>query len=216
MQTMKRVVSFAIGALVMASCSGDESSAPTTAALDVTTSVAETTPSTTTPPSTLAVTTTAVTTTLPATTTTVATEDLIKQAVQDYHVAYWICGQSPSVCDPTTFTATQGKSRSTISELAQGFVREGLYFSSNLRGSYLVAESINAESAGEVAVTSCWYDAGIVLGPDGPDGQPTVVNDEISSIRYNLSLYLEDGQWRVGEQLEVAALGEGNLCPPDQ
>ena len=218
MQTMKRVASFAIGALVMASCSGGESSAPTTAALDVTTSVAATTSSTTTPPSTVAVTTTAATTTLPATTTTVATEDLIKQAVQDYIVAYHDCGVSPAACVPETFTASQGLSRSTVTDLATGMAKQGLYFSTDLRGSYVVVESVTLESPTEAAAVYCAFDAGAVMGPTGPDGLPTVVNDVIASVRYNFNLFLEEGAWRVGSQLQAERLGEGSLslCPPSE
>ena len=213
MQTMKRVASFAIGALVMASCSGGGSSAPTTAALDVTTSVAATTSSTTTPPSTVAVTTTAATTTLPATTTTVATEDLIKQAVQDYSDAYHACGLAPAACEPDTFTAVQGRSRSTVSEFANGLIDQGLYFSSDRRGSYLVPESIAVESTIEAMAVYCVFDAGTVLGPNGPDGLATIVNDQVLSLRNEYHLFLEDGVWLVGEKQELDHLGEGNLCP---
>ena len=214
MQTMKRVSSFAIGALVLASCSGGESSAPTTAALDVTTSVADTTPSTTTPPSTVAVTTTAATTTIPATTTTVATEDLIKQAVQAYFEAYEQCGIAPADCAPDTFTAVQGPSRGILTDFVQGLVANGLYFSTERRGQYLVAESVDVTSSAEATATYCVYDAGIVLGPNGPDGVPTVVNDGIASVRYSYGLFLEDGVWSVGREHELDRLGEGNLCPP--
>ena len=213
MQTMKRVSSFAIGALVLASCSGGESSAPTTAALDVTTSVADTTPSTTTPPSTVAVTTTAATTTIPATTTTVATEDLIKQAVQAYSDAYHACGVTPAACAPEAFTAAQGRSRATIADFANGLTDQGLYFSSDRRGSYVVEESIVIESSIEATAIYCVFDAGIVMGPTGPDGLPTVVNDQVLSLRDEYHLFLEHGSWLVGEKQELEHLGDGNLCP---
>ena len=212
---MKHVVSFAIGALVLASCGGGGSSAPATATLDVTTSVAETTPSTTTPPSTIAVTTTAATTTLPATTTTVATEDLIKQAVQDYSDAYHACGLAPAACVPGSFTATQGRSRSIITELATGMTEQGLYFADDLRGSYLSAETISVASPTQASAIYCVFDAATVMGPIGPDGQPTVVNDEILSLRNDYHLFLEDGMWKVGEQLQLEVLPNGISCPPD-
>ena len=200
----------------VAGCSSDASSAPTTPPAVLTTTAVSSVPDSTTTSTTTSTssTSTSTTSTLPAATTTLPTEALIKQAVQDYHAAYWNCGQSPAACDPATFTAIRGKSRSTITELVQGFVQQGLHSSVDLRGSSLVVESTTTNSSTEVAATSCWYDAGIVLGPLGPDGQPTIVNDEITSIRYNLVLYLEHGQWRVGEQLELERLGVGNLCPP--
>ena len=210
---MKRVVSFAIGALVVVSCGGSRSSAPTTAALDVTTSVAGATTVATTPPSTIAVTTTAATTTIPATITTLATEDLIKQAVQDYISSYFACGQTPATCDASTFTASQGPSRAKLTGLLEGMNGEGLYFSPDLRGSYLVPESTSITSESEASATYCAYDALTVLGPNGPDGVPTVVNDVISSSRYLYTLFLEDGRWVVGEQAQIEHLGEGSLCP---
>ena len=85
MHSMKRLVALGFAALVVAGCSNDEASAPSTAPVSVATSVADTT---------------VVTTTVAPSTTvehddraddpardhddTVATEDLIKQAVQDY------------------------------------------------------------------------------------------------------------------------------------
>jgi hypothetical protein len=215
-QPIVRVVALGVAALMVAACSSDGSAAPTTspAAATVTTGASETSPATAAPTTPATSTTTVATTTLPATTTTVATDELVKQAVQDYQAAYWTCGQAPTSCDPTAFTASQGESRTTIEELAGGLMREGLYFSSDLRGSYLVPETIDVNSSSEVVARSCWYDAAVVLGPIGPDGQPTVVNDEIISIRYDLTLFLEDGVWRVGGQVEDQRLGEGNLCPP--
>ncbi len=158
-------------------------------------------------------TTAAPTTTLPPTTTTIATEDLIRQAVQDYSDAYHQCGAVPADCLPETFTAVQGHSRATVIELATGMVAEGLYFSTDLRGSYFVDESVTMGSATEANAVFCVFDAGAVMGPNGPDGLPTVVNDVIASVRYRFQLFLEDGAWRVGEQSQLERLGEGSLCP---
>jgi hypothetical protein len=155
-----------------------------------------------------------VTTTLPATTTTVATDELVKKAVQDYFLAYVQCGTAPSACVPHDFTAAQGSTRKILTEFVGGLVREGLYFSTDGRGQYLVVESVNVGSQSEASATYCMYDAGIVMGPTGPDGQPTVVNDAIHSVRYMYTVFLEDGLWSVGREQELERLGEGNLCPP--
>jgi hypothetical protein len=91
---------------------------------------------------------------------------------------------------------------------------QGLYFSTDLRGSYLVAESVAIVSMTEATATYCLYDAGAVMGPNGPDGIPTVVDDQILSLRNDYHLFLESGSWKVGEQLPLETLGKGNLCPP--
>jgi hypothetical protein len=66
----------------------------------------------------------------------------------------------------------------------------------------------------EATATYCLYDAGAVMGPNGPDGIPTVVDDQILSLRNDYHLFLESGSWKVGEQLPLETLGKGNLCPP--
>lgn len=214
MQPMKCLVAFGMSALVMSGCGG--SSASTTPSVTaVTTSVGDTTTSSTTPPPSSTSSTVAPTTTLPATTTTVATEDLIKQAVQDYYEAYEQCGAVPAICSADSFTAAQGRSRATVTQLAAGMAQQGLYFSTDLRGSYLRAESVTVISPTEATAIYCAYDAATVLGPAGPDGLPTVVNDEILNLRNEYRLYLEANVWLVGEQQEIQDLGQGNQCPPD-
>lgn len=214
MQRRKRLVAFSFAALVVAGCSNDEASAPSTAPVSVAASVADTTVVTTTVAPTSTSTTTIAPTTLPATTTTVATEDLIKQAVQDYFEAYEQCGAIPAACVPSDFTATQGPSRAVVTDFASAMVAEGLYFSADVRGTYLVAESVSMELPTEATAIYCAHDALIVLGPTGPDGLPTTVNDTIASVRYTYGLFLEDGSWLVGRQHESERLGTGNLCPP--
>lgn len=204
----KRSIAIGLAGLFVAACSSGGTSTPSVAV--------EVTPADTAAPTTasVATTTTVPPTTLAVTTTTIATEDLIKQAVQDYITAYFACGQAPAQCDPTTFTASQGPSRSTVSELATGMAAQGLYFSTDLRGLYLVAESVTQTSPTQATAVYCAYDAGVVLGPNGPDGQPTVVNDVAASVRYKFELFVEQNAWHVGEQDQIERLGEGSLCPP--
>jgi len=211
---MKRLLALGVAALVIASCGSGEKSAATVPVV-VTTSVADTTaPALTSAPDSTSTTEVQSTTTLPATTTTVATEDLIKQAVQDYSSAYHTCGVEPATCVPETFTAVSGRSRSTVTEFVEGLKDQGLYFSSELGGSYVVAESVSLDSQSEATAVFCVFDAGTVLGPAGPDGLPTVVNDQIVSLRDEYRLFLENGTWLVGEKQELERLGEGSLCPP--
>ncbi len=214
MQPMKRLALLGLVALVLGACGSDRDSTGTTSPATVTTAAVDTTAVATTVTPSSSSTTAVVTTTLPATTTTVATEDLIKQAVQDYSVAYHACGAVPAACVPESFTAAKGMSRTILNELATGMAQQGLYFSTDLRGSYLVAESLNLVSPTEASAVYCVFDAGAVMGPVGPDGLPTLVNDEVISLRNDYRLFLEDGTWRVGEQLQLELLGDGSLCPP--
>ena len=201
-------------AVSAAACGSDDGAVANPASPPATTSVVETTVETTTSSTTSTPTSTSTTTTLPAATTTVPTETLINQAVQDYSLAYHQCGMAPAVCDPTSFTATQGPSRSIVTKFATDMVQQGLYFSPDSRGSYIVVESVDVVSAKEATAVGCIYDAGTVLGPTGPDGLPTVLNDQILSLRNQYHLYLDEGGWRVGEKHELERLGEGNLCLP--
>jgi hypothetical protein len=214
-QPMKRLITLGVAALVVTGCGSDGKSAPPTSPVAVTSAATvATTTSTTTPATSTTVVAASTTTLLPETTTTVPTEDLIKQAVQDFIEAYERCGASPSDCAPDAFTAAHGHSRSTVTDLATGMVQQGLYFSTDLRGSYLRAETITIASAQTASAVFCAFDAGEVMGPNGPDGLATVVNDVEASVRYEFQLFLEDGEWRVGEQRQTERLGEGDLCPP--
>jgi uncharacterized protein YcfL len=211
---MKRSIAFAVAALVVAGCSSDAAS-PVLTSDSVATTVPETTTSTSVPPSTSTSTTIAATTTLPPETTTTVSatpEDLIKEAVQTYAAAYHTCGLSPATCDSATFTALEGRSRQTIAELATAMSKQGLYFSTDTRGSHVSAKDVSLVSPTQAAVMLCWYDAGIVLGPPGPDGLPTVVNDESGTSLYSLTLFLEDGTWRVAEQSQPVPVAPGDQC----
>lgn len=213
---MKRLIIVGVMAVVAAACSADGTTAATTVPPPISTVVVDTAASTTTPAmSSTTTSSTTTTTTMPeTTTTTVPTESLIKQAVQGYLTAYHQCGVAPAVCDPASFTARQGRSRSIVTELANGMTRQGFYFSTDTRGSYVVAESVAFVSAVEATAVFCAYDAGAVMGPIGPDGLPTIVDDQIVSVRYQYRTFLEGESWRVGEQSELERLGEGSLCPP--
>ena len=129
-------------------------------------------------------------------------------------MAYHACGAAPVDCAPESFTAESGRSRSTVSEFVSGLISQGLYFSADRRGSYVVEESTSLVSETTATAVFCVFDAGTVLGPTGPDGLPTVVNDQLLSLRDEYQLFLEHGQWRVGEKRELEQLGEGSLCPP--
>jgi len=212
---MNRILALGIVALAVTACGEGGTTAPAAVGDTVVAPAVTAAPSTTAAP--VATTTTApapaATTTVPATTTTVATEDLIKQAVQDYLAAFLACGQAPQECRPESFTARAGHSRATVQALAAGMAREGLYFPADPPSSYSVPEEITVTSPTEATGLYCTFDAGAVMGPTGPDGAATVVNDEALSYRNEFHAFLEDGKWKIGEQLQRDPLGEGNKCP---
>jgi hypothetical protein len=213
---VKRLVVIGVGAVILAACSSGGDAAPSTLPPSTSTTVGSTVPATTVVGSTTtssSTTTSTTSTTLAPPTTVTSTEDLIKQAVQDYFVAYEACGQAPDQCDPSSFTAAKGSIRSTIGQLVAGMIDEGLRFSTDDRGSYLLDESIEMVSGDEATATYCAHDALIVLGPVGPDGQPTIVNDQIEEIRYQYRVFREGSEWRVGLQHELEHLPEGVSCP---
>ncbi len=196
--------------LVLSACTSDgvtTGSIPSSSSSPMATLPATTT-STTTPDSTSSSTTTS--TTEPTTTTTTP-EDAIRQAVQDYWTAYRTCGEAPETCDPAAFLAPSSDALSTASAFVAALVEAGFHFSTDHRGSFARTDSVVVD--GDAATTiECIYDAGVVLGPIGPDGAPTVVNDRISSVRYTHQFQAIDGRWLVAREDKVESLGEGNQC----
>jgi hypothetical protein len=150
------------------------------------------------------------TTTLPETTTTLSIDDQLTQALDAYWAGYYACGADPANCD-FSYLAEQGP----IREIAKGFVGELVArdwrLSRDVRGSRVVVVAVDVRGD-EATVQSCRFDAGIVLGPDGPDGQRTTVNDEERSTDYVHRFYVEAGAWKVGEERIGAALGDGDKC----
>jgi hypothetical protein len=145
------------------------------------------------------------------TTTSVATEDLIRQAVQDYFVRYHACLQVPSECVPESFLARQGSTLQLMKEALAEMVKRELYVGDDLQGAFIVVESQARVESEVVRVMACWFDAAVVFGPVGPDLLPTVVNDEIRNSHHELTLYLENGVWRVGIKVKTP-LPEGQTC----
>jgi hypothetical protein len=88
-----------------------------------------------------------------------------------------------------------------------------MYIAPDLRGTYLRPQTVTLESPVRAVVMSCFHDAGTILGPPGPDGQPTVVNDEILSYNIQHTLFLENGRWLVGVETRLNEIGEGDQCP---
>jgi hypothetical protein len=156
------------------------------------------------------------TTASPAVTTTLygPKEQAVRQAIQDYYVAYEACGAAPETCDPSSYLAAQGTAVAAGTATLKVLRSAGNYFGADTRGSYIVTEAVQFKTANEAIATSCWFDAGLVLGPNGPDGRATIVDDSITSYLVIHTLYLEGHVWRVGDEKSGTQLGDGNRCPP--
>jgi hypothetical protein len=156
-------------------------------------------------------------TTVPSTTAPAlepGVEAAIKKGVQDFFTAYMACGQAPAQCHAADFHSTRGTAVGQGTVYFQGLASRGEYFGPDLRGSYIVTQSVALDDATSAVTFSCWYDASMLLGPVGADGQPTVLNDKIISVREKQELYFDGTNWKVGEAATVQDLGDGNKCPP--
>ena len=138
----------------------------------------------------------------------------MKKGVQDFFAAYMACGQAPAQCHPADFHSTRGTAVGQGTVYFQGMAARGEYFAQDLRGSYIVTQSVAFDDPTAAVAFSCWYDASILLGPADATGQPAVLNDSIISVREKQSLYFDGTDWKVGEAATVQDLGDGNKCPP--
>ena len=141
-------------------------------------------------------------------------EKAIKKGVQDFFAAYMACGQAPAQCHAADFHSTRGTAVGQGTVYFQGLAARGEYFGPDLRGSYIVTQSLALDDPTSAIVFSCWYDASILLGPVDASGQPAVLNDKIISVREKQALYFDGTDWKVGEAATVQDLGDGNKCPP--
>jgi hypothetical protein len=143
-----------------------------------------------------------------------AVEQAVKKGVQDFFAAYMACGQAPAECHAGDFHSTRGTAVGQGTVYFQGLAARGEYFGPDLRGSYIVTQSVALDDPTAAVAFSCWYDASILLGPVDASGKPTVLNDKIISVREKQSLYFDGTAWKVGEAATVQDLGDGNKCPP--
>jgi hypothetical protein len=192
------------GALaVLAACGGEEAAEPTIASDPTVTA-----PSTTTAPTTAPAATTPPTTAAPTTTVDIDTQ--LTQALDAYWAGYQRCGEDPANCD-LSYLAEQGPIREVSKAGFADLANRGWYLSQDLRGTYFRVDRIDVRGD-QASIESCSFDAGIVLGPNGPDGLPTLVNDEELSYQWRHDLFFESDQWKVGRETKLADLGEGDQC----
>lgn len=211
---MRRVAAIAVVITVAAGgCSSSNDGSPTTPAVStpvtatVSTSTSRSTSSTTT-------TSTSTTSTTTTTTTTTAVADRtadVEAAFLAYHEAYVTCFQTPTTC-VIDFAAEEGPAKENLTTFLAELISRGWYVAPGNDLLRIVIEDVTLSTPTTSIVTSCIFDSGVVLGPDGPDGQPTVVNDQAVSKRFRDTLYLENGEWLLGSGEEVAILGDGDRC----
>lgn len=96
----------------------------------------------------------------------------------------------------------------------QGLAARGEHFADDLRGSYIVTQSVALDDPTSAITFSCWYDASILLGPPDDSGQTAVLNDTSISVREKQAVHFDGTDWKVGEAATVQDLGDGNQCPP--
>ena len=141
-------------------------------------------------------------------------EQAIKKGVQDFFAAYMACGQAPAECHAADFHSSRGTAVGQGTVYFQGLAARGEYFAPDLRGSYIVTESVALDDPTSAVTFSCWYDASVLLGPVDSTGRPAVLNDKIISVREKQALYFDGTDWKVGEAATMQDLGDGNQCPP--
>ena len=134
--------------------------------------------------------------------------------MQDFFAAYMACGQAPAQCRAADFHSTRGTAVGQGTVYFQGLAARGEYFGPDLRGAYIVTQSVALDDPTSAVAFSCWYDASILLGPVDASGKPAVLNDKIISVREKQALYFDGTDWKVGEAATVQDLGDGNKCPP--
>jgi hypothetical protein len=69
-------------------------------------------------------------------------EKAVKQGVQEFFAAYMACGQAPAECHAADFHSTRGTAVGQGTVYFQGLAARGEYFSQDLRGSYIVTQSV--------------------------------------------------------------------------
>jgi hypothetical protein len=213
-----RAFAIPLGLFVLgAGCGGDGNGAEQTTSAAV--STASTASSTTAPAtSTSPTSSTAPSTTPPetSTSTTLSPNDAVAAAYRAFYEAYLACLRDPDACDPAPLTASQGQGRQKLTEAVQELRNSDLHVGPEDAG-YMVIESVTVDPVAQKAtVTACWWDTGVLYGPPARPGDPEIVVNNLQvTNRFETTLFLEGGQWRVGEENRISRVEGVNQCPPE-
>ena len=186
-------------------------------AADSTTVVATATTSTTSAPrtsTTSATTSGTSSTSTSAPPTTVALEAQIRASYSAAYEAYWACLREPDTCDPTALTASTGPARASLTDAVNQLRSSDLKVGPDDFG-YMVIEAVSVDASGQAAqVQACWWDTGVVYGPPATEGgDPVVVNNLQVTARFDTTMVLEAGEWRISEEVRTARVEGVNECP---
>ena len=205
----------------LAACSGSGgSSDPTTIASSSSTSTsvvpstsAQTTTSTT---STSSTTSPAVSKTTATPTTTVTAEAQVSAAYLTAYGGYWACLRDPKTCDPTSLTASTGPARATLTDAVNKLRSSDLKVGPEDFGYVVIESGVVDGSSRSATVKSCWWDTGVVYGPPAKaGGNPIVVNNLQVTSRFDTTLVLESGEWRISQETRTDRVEGVNQCPPE-
>jgi hypothetical protein len=194
----------AIGIALTACSSTEASDTTTTTPTPPAASTPTSTPSTTS-------TSTSTTSTTVAPTTTIPLIDEIQTAMDDFLAGLIRCGEAPEQCD-VGFLAEDSPVQGIVRQRFLDRAGADQYYAPDDGRSYVNVEDVTSRSPSRVTAVVCSFDAIVILGPPGPDGKPTIVNDQQLSDRTEYVLLMEDGRWQVADGTELEVLGEGDQC----
>jgi hypothetical protein len=73
---------------------------------------------------------------------------------------------------------------------------------------------LDGPPATKAELTVCEVSAGVVYEPaSGPNGEDTIVNDEINSTRSRITMVLEDGTWKLVGGEDLGTFNGQSTCP---
>jgi len=122
------------------------------------------------------------------------------------------CYGKPAACDPSTVYASGSAGFVRFQDFLKDAVASGHYLATELRGSYLVVESVQFTGPDSAVATVCVFDAATTLGPNDANGNPAVVDDSVTSRRLEKTLIATNGVWVEIDTISSTSLGEGNQC----
>lgn len=148
--------------------------------------------------------------------TTAALELQIRDSYSAAYASYWACLRDPDACDPTALTASTGSARANLTDAVNQLRSSDLRVGPDDFG-YMVIEGVSVDPSGQTAqVQACWWDTGVVYGPPATEGgEPVVVNNLHVTSRFDTTMVLEDGEWRISEEVRTARVEGVNECPPE-
>lgn len=188
---------------------------PSTPATAPPPTVLPTTPPTTpSPNSSTSTSTSTSTTTAPITTSTLPLDDQIEKAIQDYFTAYAACVEAPRTCDPSGFLAEEGDALDQMVKYVEELIRRGVYLEAKDHGSFIRVLTVQTVTAVSAVAESCVYDSGVLLGPPGLDGKPTVVDNSVVTNFVTHELRLVGSRWLVASEMRTRQVRDVDACSP--